>query len=73
MPGGRGVPMFQPAITTRFFTHSLCFDILAHSFASGTSEERLTVLFSSVSALFARNTRGWGTPAYSTPPQNRKI
>src|SRR5260370_32689860 len=43
-----------------FPSYPICFDILAHSFAP---LKMLTPLFSSTTALFGKNNRGWGTPS----------
>jgi hypothetical protein len=50
-----------------FFGQLLSFDILAHSFALIKNS---TLLFSCDSALFHKNTRGWGTPTILLEDQN---
>ncbi len=50
------------ALFTRHCIQVLYFQILTHSFAL---PKITTLLFSSDSALFAQNTRGWGTPPLS--------
>ena len=67
MHGMGGVYPLDVRTFTRFDafpTYPLSFHILAHSFALGQSS---TLLFSIDSALFAENTRGWGTPAPRLP------
>jgi hypothetical protein len=68
MQNARGVGGIASRTTLRTFhapsvsTHLLCFDILAHSFAH---QKMLTLLFSSTTALFGKNNRGWGYPPQS--------
>jgi hypothetical protein len=61
--GGEGAPFPQPSDVQTFGpsdvfpTYPLSFQILAHSFALSKNS---TLLFSSASALFAKNDPGWG-------------
>src|SRR2546421_2367325 len=71
-PRGEGVPsqvledLRELAARSRFLTQVLSFHTLAHSFALTKNS---TLLFSSDSALFAQNNRGWGIPVTHQPPQ----
>jgi uncharacterized protein len=75
MPGGvGGTPPRQGDVHTFgrsnvFSTYPLSFHILAHSFAP---TKITTLFFSSDSALFAKNTRGWGAPSAPKFPPPRK-
>ncbi len=51
--------------STRHCTQVLSFHTLAHSFAH---TKITTLFFSSNSALFAQNNRGWGLPSLTFPP-----
>ncbi len=55
--------MFQPAITTRFFTHPLCFDILAQLFC--IRERVNSIIFKRLRTLYEKH-QGWGTPREQT-------
>jgi hypothetical protein len=56
------LPTFKPLNLSMFCIYPLCFDTLEHFFAL---RKMLTPLFSSTTALFDKNARGWGTLSQS--------